>query len=277
MPTTTPLTDAINALTRYANDTTGASDTNLSDAVATLVAGYGQGGGGSDPLTEYLAEQTKTVSYTSETGRKALPANMFDGYPLESIDARAITSLGAYAFSNCTSLTSVNLPNVTTIGAHVFQGCTHLQLLHLPKLTSITGTNNYSFDFKNTSSRRAVLVLPSLATVQSDLFRGSTTYFSKVDIGPNFHSIPARMFYQAHFTDVIFRSATMVTLTNTNGAGVGASDGLANAKIYVPQAVISDYEANSTWASAKSSKAFTYHAIEGSEYEYYYADGTPIE
>lgn len=42
---TTPLTDAINALTRYANETTGASDTTLSDAVGTLVAGYGGGGG----------------------------------------------------------------------------------------------------------------------------------------------------------------------------------------------------------------------------------------
>ncbi len=44
---TQPLTDAINALTRYANETTGASDTTLSDAVETLVEGYGQGGGGS--------------------------------------------------------------------------------------------------------------------------------------------------------------------------------------------------------------------------------------
>lgn len=42
-----PLTDAITALTRYANETTGASDTTLSDAVETLVEGYGQGGGGS--------------------------------------------------------------------------------------------------------------------------------------------------------------------------------------------------------------------------------------
>lgn len=40
-----PLTDAINALTRYANETTGADDQTLSEAVGTLVAGYGQGGG----------------------------------------------------------------------------------------------------------------------------------------------------------------------------------------------------------------------------------------
>lgn len=41
----TPLTDAINALTTYANSVTGASDTNLNDAVHTLADGYGQGGG----------------------------------------------------------------------------------------------------------------------------------------------------------------------------------------------------------------------------------------
>lgn len=39
-----PLTDSINALTTYANTVTGASDTTLSDAVATLAAGYGGGG-----------------------------------------------------------------------------------------------------------------------------------------------------------------------------------------------------------------------------------------
>lgn len=39
----TPLTDSINALTTYANEVTGQSDTTLSDAVHTLASGYGQG------------------------------------------------------------------------------------------------------------------------------------------------------------------------------------------------------------------------------------------
>ena len=37
----TPLTDSINALTAYANETTGAEDTTLSDAVGRLCEGYG--------------------------------------------------------------------------------------------------------------------------------------------------------------------------------------------------------------------------------------------
>lgn len=41
----TPLTDSINALTQYANEITGKQDTTLSDAVGSLVEGYG---GGSD-------------------------------------------------------------------------------------------------------------------------------------------------------------------------------------------------------------------------------------
>lgn len=46
----TPLTDSINALTTYANEVTGASDTTLSDAVHTLASGYGGGGIDGDDL-----------------------------------------------------------------------------------------------------------------------------------------------------------------------------------------------------------------------------------
>lgn len=60
MPTATPLTDAINALTQYANETTGQSDTTLSDAVGTLVAGYGGGGGGGISLLETITVTTDT-------------------------------------------------------------------------------------------------------------------------------------------------------------------------------------------------------------------------
>ena len=54
----TPLTDGINALTAYANETTGASDTTLSDAVGRLCEGYGGGNElypvGTDLVTKYI-------------------------------------------------------------------------------------------------------------------------------------------------------------------------------------------------------------------------------
>lgn len=61
---TTPLTDAINALTQYANETTGQSDTTLSDAVGTLVAGYGGGGsmGGLANMVD-VSDSTYEIGY----------------------------------------------------------------------------------------------------------------------------------------------------------------------------------------------------------------------
>ena len=60
-----PLTDAIEALTTYANSVTGKTppDTTLSDAVATLASGYGGGGSGMmliDTLT--VTEDTRSFN-----------------------------------------------------------------------------------------------------------------------------------------------------------------------------------------------------------------------
>lgn len=62
---TQPLTDAITALTRYANEVTGQSDTNLSDAVWTLCDGYGGGGATPFELLEEitLTEAVRAVNY----------------------------------------------------------------------------------------------------------------------------------------------------------------------------------------------------------------------
>lgn len=66
----TPLTDAIQALTTYANETTGASDTTLSAAVGTLVAGYG-GGGLTQLYNSTLVQNTRSVTINFTADMKA--------------------------------------------------------------------------------------------------------------------------------------------------------------------------------------------------------------
>ena len=64
----TPLTDSINALTQYANEITGASDTNLSDAVYTLAQGYGGGSSSWLPASaELVASADETINLSSDT------------------------------------------------------------------------------------------------------------------------------------------------------------------------------------------------------------------
>ena len=48
-----------------------------------------------------------------------------------------ITSIGNYAFANCTNLTSVSFPKVTSIGSYTFQDCTNLTSVSFPAATSI--------------------------------------------------------------------------------------------------------------------------------------------
>ena len=75
----TPLTDSINALTAYANETTGAEDTTLSDAVGRLCEGYGGGSElypvGTDLVTAYVGRNLSDGqglfipgSYSTKTG-----------------------------------------------------------------------------------------------------------------------------------------------------------------------------------------------------------------
>ena len=101
-----------------------------------------------DNLTWTLtADGTMTVS-----GTGAMKAYDIDDSPAtqkkDSVKAIVIedgvTSIGDYAFWNCTGLTSISIPNnVTSIGSSAFESCSQLASIEIP--SSVTSIGDYAF------------------------------------------------------------------------------------------------------------------------------------
>ena len=57
-------------------------------------------------------------------------------------DANSITSIGDYAFSNCSDLTSITIPNsITSIGDYAFSGCSNLVNITIPNSVTSIGAD----------------------------------------------------------------------------------------------------------------------------------------
>ena len=179
----TPLTDSINALTTYANEVTGQSDTNLSDAVHTLASGYGQGGGnitdgivvtarnangratsvdfyGDTVHIQQFYNRTRTdgawIALQSVTVNSTVTAIENNAFyccgVLSDIDLSTVTTIGSAVFQECISLVTANLSSLTRIAQNAFLGCTTLSTVYAPLLTNC----NYSMALRGCTALETV-------------------------------------------------------------------------------------------------------------------------
>lgn len=74
----------------------------------------------------------------------------------------SVTSIGEYAFWECTSLTSITIPNgVTSIGKYAFLGCTNLTSITISD--SVTGIGEYAF--KDCTSLTSIIIPNSVTSI----------------------------------------------------------------------------------------------------------------
>ena len=108
--------------------------------------------------------RTATVTYSSSkyTGSITIPETVTSGDTIYSVKSvgywafsgcsgltsitipNSVTSIGNFAFENCSGLTSVTIPNsVTSIGDYAFSECTSLTSITIPN--SVTSIDDYAF------------------------------------------------------------------------------------------------------------------------------------
>ena len=171
------------------------------------------------------------------------------------------TTINRSAFSQTkiTSFTAPNLVNFNDNNTSVFEGCSELKTVHLDKLEQV-GVRM----FANCKSLQTVVVPATQSCIQNNTFAGGNIV--KYD---GYKGIPSFM-YMYNLKVIILRSDTLVSLGNTNLLyGVKFN-------LYVPQSLVAEYESATNWSTLLSNANNNIYPIEGSEYEHYYADGTPI-
>lgn len=271
---TTPLTDAINALTQYANETTGASDTTLSDAVGTLVAGYGGGGGIS--IDDLATNSAPSGAITLGSGVTTIADYAFAGKPITSITAPNVTDIKTYALQN-TQIDSITDANFPVLGVSV----RYMLLLRMSSLKNIklTGGNIALNSGSGGLRENANLLTAEFPNAARDVgssyaYIGNAFFYGDnkmtlADVG-YITTIGANVFYNCNkLATLILRSGSVVALGNANAFQNTPMRGYQSqtGTIYVPSSLISSYQTAAQWATLYNDGHCTFAALEGSQYE----------
>lgn len=298
---TQPLTDAINSLITYSNSVTGQSDVTLSDCVATLASGYGQGGGYTlGEVCEYGNDCAVAGDIVFD-GTYIRPYLFKENMSITSFVGNNVTAVwgdtigvgnNVYTFANCTALRYVSLPLVTDFyhSDNIFTGCTNLEEVNIDyKRVRRLATGMFN-NCRNL--RKTAYVFPSLVTKVYGSFLTYNPYVTAFDIlittnTANEHAIAANAFAQdtALNTIVLRNTDRITTLTNIQAfTNTPFASGKAGGTLYVPNDLISTYQSASNWSTILGYANNSIKSIESTHTDpnapidltLYYADGTPI-
>lgn len=186
-------------------------------------------------------------------------------------------TIGNYAFRYCYGLLGdVVLPStVTSIGQYSFANCDHMETFRANGAISSLGTYTFNGASGHVMALRECH-MPSLGTsIALNLNWGSATaanacqHLEVCDIGKS-KSIAANTFANCYaLSTLIMRRTSVTTCANVNAflnTPIRGRNGLT-AKIYVPEALIDDYKAATTWKTIDGYGYVEWCALEGSEYE----------
>ena len=167
----------------------------------------------------YISSDNNIVTpySTSAFGANIISNTYENGLGVITFDAD-VTSIGTYAFNECSSLTEITIPDsVTSIGKYAFYYCRSLTSINIPD--GVTSIGAHAFDY---CSKLTEITIPDSVT-----------------------EIGNRAFYNCTSLTSVYCQPT--TPPKTNGSGMFSSNG-SGRKIYVPMASVDAYKSAEYWS-----------------------------
>lgn len=197
---------------------------------------------------------------------------------ITSLSAPNATSINDYSLYGCTGLTSVSLPVCTSTGAQSMRGCTNLLSVSLPELQIVGGATG------STSKTHLLYGCTKL----TDVWMPKVYYFQGYEFAgcsaltgldfPKLKTIKGNAFSScSNLKVLILRRNEVASVSNINSfSSTPFASGGSGGTLYVPQSLISSYQSASVWSTLLGYANNSIEKIEGSPYENYYYNGSPI-
>lgn len=227
---------------------------------------------GNDFFKSVVDRSVTEIKASDLGGTTNIPQSIFrNSEALITADLSNIDTIGMYAFYGCTALENIICPKLTSIGSHAFDACGNLGTINMPLWTGSSATYNWIFGYAGKATK-TIIVLPSLINFGTCMF--SRGHFKIVDIGKNSGAMGADTFYHNTGDTTV---ETLILRREDDIVAAGTADAINGVRtVYVPNNLISSYQTATNWSTRYDSGIITFLPIEGSQYENYYADGTPI-
>lgn len=230
---------------------------------------YTQPSGGGADWDGFVDGSWPTGDVVITTGTTIREQRFYALKNITSLSAPTVETIDNYAFAYCTNLAeATNLGELKTLGQFAFRNCNKLGWLYLPKCTTYKA-GGYYFGYGGKAGY-GVVVPAMTGTTPNDFTRASN--YTIFDFGEGVTALGTRCFYDSNKTHTIIlrNKSQVVTAADTNRLSMKT-----DSVVYVPSSLIASYQVETNWANMYAS-GVQFLAIEGSQYETHYADGTAI-
>lgn len=149
------LIDKLTAIGDAIRSKTGGSELLTLDEMPQEIQSIQTGGGGevSEELDTLTISPTTITSYGTQSSGEIMDYAFYNCFSLTSIDIPNIVAIRSCSFQNCTSLTEVSLPNVVRMLGNTFRGCDSLSRAELGSILDVSG----AFSFRDTALDTLIL------------------------------------------------------------------------------------------------------------------------